>query len=238
MHNERERKRLNELFSGIEVLAVNPAGRAPQRRPDPGIPPSHGADPKAPVRGNETRSVEVSAHRTVNSPISPQDSESLSLYQQAQMRLAYSDARLESPSASTLTLPGISKPISSPLKAGAGTVGGVQIAPRADGQSTDVELDLTDPQALGIGLLAGLILAGLVLAFTLQMDFFNALGHLAVIVVEVLFGIMGAMAAQSSKKNRRAIWAGAVTWALVPVVVAVLFSLIIFSLLLSGFIGA
>jgi hypothetical protein len=238
MHNERELKRLNELFSGIEVLAVNPAGRTPQRHPEPGTPPSHGTDPKLSVLGNEANMVEVGAHPAATVQLGQQDSEPLSLYQQAQMRLAYSDARLESPRASTLTLPGISKPISSPLKAGAGTVGGVQIAPRADGQSTDAELGVTDPQALGIGLLAGLILTGFVLAFTLQMDFFNTLGHLAVIVVEVLFGIMGALAAQSSKKNRRAIWAGAVTWALVPVVVAVLFSLIIFSLLLSGFLGA
>ena len=219
MHNERERKRLNELFSGIEVLAVSPAGRAPERRPEPEIPPSHSANPAE------------------NLQVGQSHSDGLSLYEQAQMRLAYSSARLEAPRASTLTLPGISKPISSPLKAGTGAIGDMQIAPRADRQSTNAELGVTDSQAVGIGVLTGLIMTGLVLAIASQMDVFNNLGRLTVIVVEILFGIMGALAAQSSKKNRRAIWTGAITWASVPVVVAVLISLIIFSLLFSGFLG-
>ena len=238
MHNERERKRLNELFSGIEVLAVNPAGRAPQRRPEPEISPTHGKNPNPPVLGNETSTVEVMSNPTANLAVGQPHSDGLNLYEQAQMRLAYSDARLESPRASTLTLPGISRPISSPLRPSARTTGRLQIAPRADGQSTDAELGVTDSQALGIGLLTGLIMTAVVLAVTSQMDFMNTLGRLAVIVVEVLFGIMGALAAQSSKKSRRAIWTGAITWASVPVLVTVLISLIIFSLLFSGFLGA
>jgi hypothetical protein len=62
------------------------------------------------------------------------------------------------------------------------------------------------------------------------MEIFNNLGRMVLLGWEVLCGIIGAVAAKSSKSTKWDIWIGAVKWALVPVWITLFVVLLIYLL--------
>ena len=237
MHKKQERQRLNELFSGIELLDFNPAARISEIRHEPENLPSRIADLEKPILEYENGVVDIEANLSANPQVGQEHSDGLSLYEQDQMEYAYSNDNLETLFDSTSSLSNIPNTITLPLKAGGQSIGETQIVPQPDRQLTDDGLSVTDGQAVGIGTVTGIMVTGLVLAFTSQVDLFNNLGRLALAGFEVLCGIMGALAAQSSKKTRRAIWIGSLEWSLVPVLVVSFFIFLLSLLMFTSFFG-
>ncbi len=239
MNKKRAHQRLHELFSGIEPLVVNPAGNKSEIRHEPENLPSPIADLEKPVLEYENSAVDVEANLSVNPLVNNQQhSDGLILYEQGQIGVAYSNDKLENRHDPTSSLlPNLPNVITSPLKVGGQAIGDMQIESQPDMQWTADELSVTHWQAMGIGTAAGIIITGLVFAFTFQMDLFDNLGRLALIVGEILFGIIGALVSKSSGKTGRAMWIASIVWALVPVVAALIFILLLALIMLTNFSG-
>src|SRR5204863_4043814 len=98
MNKKRAHQRLNELFSGIEPLVVNPAANTSEIRHEPENLPSPIADLEKPVLEYENSAVDVEANPSVVNPLvnnNQQHSDGLILYEQSQIGIAYSTDKLE-----------------------------------------------------------------------------------------------------------------------------------------------
>jgi len=239
MNKKRAHQRLNELFSGIEPLVVNPAGNTSEVRHEPENLSSPIADLEKPVLEYENSAVDVEANPFANPLVNNQQhSDGLVMYEQGQIGVTYSTDKLENlhdPTSSLL--PNLPNVITSPLKVGGQTIGDMQIESQPDMQLTADELSVTHWQAMGIGTAAGIIVTGLVLVFTFKMDLFDNLGRLAFAGGEILFGIIGALVSKSSRKTGRAMWITSIVWALVPVLAALIFILLLALIMLTNFSG-
>ena len=148
------------------------------------------------------------------------------MYEQNQTRDAYPNDKLKN-----------LHDLTSPLKAEKQTIREMQITHQPNIQLIDDELSVTYWQLAGIGTLAGTIVTGLVLAFTIQMDLFDNLGRLVLAAGEVSFGIIGAWISKTSNTTWLVMWITAIGWALVPVLAALIFVLLLALMTLTSFFG-
>ena len=239
MNKKRQHQRLNELFSGLELLAINPAGNPSEIQHEPESLHSPLVHLEKPFLEYEYGAGGIEATSFANPQGEPQRSDELIVYEHDHLRYGYPNDKLESLYASTLSLPSSAPAIPSLLRSDEETTGEMQIAPPPDRQliNTDDELSLMTWQALGIGTLSGTLVTALVLASTFQMDIFNNLGRFALAVGEIVFGLLGALSNLHSRKTRREIWIGAIGWSLVPVFVALVFVLLLTLVLFTSFFG-
>jgi len=237
MHKNQGHQRLNELFAGLELPAFNPAVETPEIRLEPESPPSPITDLEKPFLAYENGAFGIEAVPFADLQVQEQPSDELIVYETAQVEYAYSNDRLEALRESPSPLAGISNAIPSPFQAVTQTIGEMQSAPPPDSQLTDDDMSLMAWQGIRIGTLTGTLVTALVLASTSQMDIFNNLGRFALIVGEVLFGILGALSNLYSKKTRRAMWIGAMGWSLLPVFAALVLILFLTLILFTNFFG-
>src|SRR6266498_483307 len=209
MNNKRDRQRLKELFTDIEVPVVKPTGNILEIHPLSERPPSQIADLEKPLLDYENVSFEMASDLVANPQAEQHNSDGLSLHD-----------KLEAIRDLTSPMTDISDSIPSSLKSEAQTIGEMQIASPFDKQLTEDESSPIDWQDVGIGAIAGTVVTGIILASINQFHIFNNLGRFALLGGEVLCGIIGALVAKSSKKTRRDIWIGAIEGSLVPVWIA------------------
>jgi hypothetical protein len=222
---KREHQRLNELFLGIEPLVTTPAGNSPEIRREPENLPFNVADVERPVTEYEDRGIDIETTLDANPQVMQPFSDGI-VIEENQTGYSHSNAKLE-------TLPDLT--IS--LKAERQTIQETEVAPQPDKQLLSEELDITPWQVAGVGAITGVLVTGLVLACTFQMDLFDNLGRLAFTGGEILFGIFGTLVGKSSKKTWRAIWMMSVEWALFPVIAALIFILLLALMTLTSFFG-
>jgi hypothetical protein len=238
MKNKREHERLGKMFSGIEVLAVNPAGQMLEIQPESEISASPVADLEQPALKYENSSFAVETKLFRNpQPVEEQDPDGLILPDNAQVESAPLNERTETPLASAVPLSDISNATPPPLTSRANTIVEVPIAHPFDGQVRANQSNPADWRDVGIGIVTGIMVTGIILAGTSKMDIFNNPGRFILLGWEVLCAIIGALAAKSSKGTSRAIWLGAIQWALVPVWIVLFILLMIHLLMFTNFFG-
>lgn len=240
MKNKRESERLSKLFSGIEVLAVNPAGEPLEIQPELEIASPKIADPEESLSQHDIG--EFRAEAELELPANPQEVEQQSpdipiMIENDPIESADLNEKMGLIVESTLPLSDISNKIP-PLSASqANTPGEMPMDRPSDRQSKADESNRADWGDVGIGMVTGIIVTGVILAGTSRMDIFNNPGRFILLGWEVLSGILGASASKSSKKTRREAWIGAIQWCLVPVWIALFIGLMIYFLTFTNFFG-
>jgi len=222
----RERQRLKELFLGIEPLAANPARDTPEIHHEPENPPAHIADLDKPFLEDVTNPVDIDANLYSTPQVEQQHSDGLNIQEQGQIESSYSNENLKN-----------LHQTNSSLKVVRQTNAKMQAAPQTARQLMGDELSGTYWQAVGIGVVTGIIITGLVLVFTFKIDLFDNLGRITLTAGEILFGIFGALVSKPSKRTWRGIWVTSIGWALVPVLAALIFILLLTLITLTSFFG-
>ena len=220
------------MFSDIEVLAINAAERSLQIQPELEIPPSQIADLEQPLLEHVHDVVVDEGGAFPSLQIVKQSFDEPTLAENDQIDFADLSNKMETLLESTLPVPDISNAIPPPLTSQGATMDETPVAPAPDRQPRSD--DLSD---VGIGALTGIAVTGMILVSTSQIDIFNNLGRIVLLGLEVLCGIVGAIAAKSSKKTRRAIWIGAIQWSLAPVLIGLFIILLIYLLFFTNLYG-
>jgi hypothetical protein len=224
MNKERERQRLSEMFSDIEVLAVNPIGHNLEIHPESETPTPEIAELEKPLPGDQNDMFVTETDPSVNLQVEGHSSDSFILHENSQTESALPKEILRD---SIL-----------PLKSESQTIGEMQSTPSSNNKPVAVNgSGISGWQNVGIGTLTGTIVTGIILACTSQLDIFNDLGRFALLVWEVVCGMIGAWAANSSKSTRRDIWVGAIQWSLVPVWIALCIIFLIYLLMYTSLFG-
>lgn len=218
------------MFSGIQVPDASPAGHPLERQPESEIPPLQIAD-------HENAAPAGEFDLAANPQVERQTSDGFILHQEHPMESADLNDKMESLPESALPLPDVSNATPPPLTLPANTIAETPTADSLDKQFKADESNPADWQDLGIGMLTGITVTGIILAATSQMDVFNNLGRFVLLGGEVLCGIIGALAARSSKRARWNIWIGAIQWSLVPVWIGLFIILLVYLLTFTNFFG-
>jgi len=239
MKNKRENERLSKMFSGIKVLAINPARQPLDIQPELDIPASQlgYSDESSPEYEVDAFSTEVDLSPPRLPQSQQQTADASIVAENDPIEATDLDAQPEPIDEATLPLPDISNAIPPPLTSQTTTTGATpnaQPRQRPPGADKAKPADWLD---VGIGALTGIIVTGLILAGTSQMDILNNPGRFIVLGWEVLSGILGASTSRSSKKTRREAWIGAIQWCLVPVWIALFIGLMIYFLTFTNFYG-
>jgi|ERR1051325_6229783 hypothetical protein len=238
MKNQRESERLSKMFSGIEVLAIDPAAPPPDVQPESKIRPS-----KIALSEESPSEYDIGGLRT-EGDISPdlqqieqQSSYVPSVAENDPIASAGLDNELEPIVEDTLSLLDIPNTIPSPMRAQANTLVEMPNTHPHLGKSTADRAMRADWRDVGIGALTGILVTGVILASTSQLDIFNNPGRFILLGWEVLSGILGASASRSSKKTRQESWTGAIQWCLVPVWIGLFIGLMIYFLTFTNYFG-
>ena len=218
------------MFSGMDVLAVNPVDPSLKIQEQPEIPSSPITDLEEPSLKQEKVVFSAEVDLLPDSQDEQQNSDELILHKDHETAFANSNDRLENSLESTLSLPAVSVAVSPALTAQHKAMDQALSAYPVDRSNAAVDSNSANWNHVGIGVLSGLIVTGIILACTAQMEIFNNLGRMVLLGWEVLCGIIGAVAAKSSKSTKWDIWIGAVKWALVPVWITLFVVLLIYLL--------
>jgi len=163
MKTKQERQRLNALFADLERLAADPAGNTPEiqreleslrarmmelekqfTESEKSAIVSWQTEAALPANTSATsESLEAELPANTSAASQPPAAGPM-LYEQDQIRYAYSNDKLESLQDSTRALPGINTAVTSPLTAGGQTIGEMQITPPSDRQLTMDEINLAN----------------------------------------------------------------------------------------------
>lgn len=231
MKNQRENERLHQLFSGIEVLAVNPAGQTLENQPESEIPAPPVAELEQPALNDEHSSLTLETALFTNPPpAGEQNSDGLTFPENDEIESIPLNEMTEASFNPTLPLLDTSNSLPHPLTSAENTIVEALAAQPLVKQIRGEKSDPADWRDVGIGIVTGIIVTGIILASTSQRDIFNNPGRFILLGWEVLCGIVGAVAAKSSKKTRWAIWFGAIQWTLVPVWIVLFILLLIYLL--------
>lgn len=236
MKQKREYERLSKLFSDIEVLALNPAGRTSEREAASQPAPYQSA-PGEPALNPENNALPVETNLLTDVQVEGQSSDEVSLRENDQIESMPLKEKTDALLESALSLPDVSSAIHLPLTTQGSTIVERPIDQPQAGQFQSAESSPIDWQKMGIGLLTGILATGIILACTSRMHVFNNLGRLVLLIWEVLCGIVGALAAKSSKSKWRAAWVGAIQWSLVPIWIALVIISLIYLLMYTNLFG-
>jgi hypothetical protein len=238
MKNKRESERLSKMFSGIEVLAVNPALESLEIQPESEIPSVQIAEPEEASSEYEIGAFSLAADLSANpQQIEHQSTDVPIMVDNDSIEASSLNDRMEPIVESALPLPDLSNAIPPALTSQTNTTGATPNAHPRQGPPGADKANQADWLDVGIGALTGIIVTGLILAGTSKMDIFNTAGRFILLGWEVLSGILGASVSKSSKRSRREAWLGAIQWSLVPVWIALFIGLMIYFLTFTNFFG-
>jgi hypothetical protein len=238
MKNQREKGRLSQMFSGIEVLAIDPAAPTLDIQPESEIPPSEIAFSEESSWEYEISGLSAADDISPNPPeIEQQSSDVPSVAENDRIESADLDHKLEPIVEATLPLPDVSNAIPSTLTEQANPLIEMPNAHPHPRKSTAVRATRAGWLDVGIGALTGILVTGVILASTSQLDIFNNPGRFILLGWEVLSGILGASAWRSPKKTRQESLIGAIQWCLVPVWIGLFIGLMIYFLTFTNYFG-